>query len=189
MILNNTNNIIIVSDNKNILDILAAKILLLRKNDCIITAAYEDILSKVDELKPVCVLLHESKNREITLQTIKQIKDLNSEICVILLFEQNDADFILSAFDSGADDFCDVLSENYELVIRIIKALKALSLKKINKQNENLLVRNSIIDELTGFYNYKNANEIYETHILKSIGESGIFAAIAPAEDSKKVFQ
>ncbi len=185
---NNKNNIIIVSDNSNILETLVSKVLLLRKNDCVIPLTYSEVLAKIETEKPVCVLLHECKSREITIQTITQIKELNPEICVILLYEQNDADFILNAFDCGADDLCDVSSENYELVIRIIKALKTASVKKINSRNEDLLAKNAIIDELTGFYNYKYANDLYEAQLLKSIGQSGIFAVISPAEESKKNF-
>lgn len=185
---NNKNNIIIVSDNSNTLEVLVSKILLLRKNDCVIPLTYNEVLSKIETDKPICILLHECKKREVTIQTIKQIKELNPEICVILLYEQNDADFILNAFDCGADDFCDVASENYELVIRIIKALKASSIKKINSRNEDLMAKNVIIDELTGFYNYKFANDLYENQLLKSVGQNGIFAVISPAEESKKNF-
>ncbi len=184
----NNNNILIVSDDNNTLEVLLSKVVLLRKNDCLIPTSYNEALSKTEIEKPITVLIHENKTKEVTIQTIKQIKELAPKTSVILLFEQQDADFILSAFDNGADDFCDVSSENYELVIRIIKNLKTTSLKKVNNRNENLLIQNLIIDELTGFYNYKHATELYEAQLMDSLGESGVFAVISPSEESKKNF-
>lgn len=182
------NNILIITDETNIAQDLENKILLLRKNDYVTTGNYGNALSKIEELKPSAILVCENIARDMTLGLISQIKTLSNQSAIILLYNEENSEFILSAYDRGADDFCEITSESYELVIRIIKALQFASMRNINRRNSKILVQNAICDELTGLYNFKPAAEIFDSELAQDIKSSGIFMILAPSEEGKKSF-
>ena len=186
--MNNKNNILIITDETQLAQDLESKVLLLRKNDYVVSATYNSALSKVEELRPIAILICENIARDITLGLISQIKTLSPSSAIILLYNEENPEFILSAYDNGADDFCHSNAENYELVIRIIKNLKFASQKILNKRNSKVLVLNFISDELTGLYNWKFAGEIYDSELAENIKDSGIFLIISPSEEGKKYF-
>lgn len=186
--MNDKNSIIVISDDKNVAQELVSKIVLLRKYDEVVPVNYNSAISRIESLKPSAILICEHNSRDISLGLIEQIRVLNKDIALILLANEEDSEFILSAYDSGIDDFCLIDAESYELVIRIIKNLKSSSLRHINSRNVKLLAQNSIIDELTGIYNYKFSQDLYDSELTKNIEGSGIFVIFAPSEKDKKSF-
>lgn len=182
------NNIIIISDVVNILETLVSKVVLLRKNDKIIPIDYKKAVPVIEANRPIAVFIHENVARDITLGLVEQIKTINPDIAVILLTEENNQEFILAAYDKGVDDFCSVNAESYELVIRVVKSIKFSSQKIVHLRDKKLLMQNLITDELTGLYNYKFVNDLFEEQLRKTVGESGIFMAVAPSEESKRNF-
>ena len=176
------NNIIIISANESFSEKLAEKIVLLRQTDKVVTTGYINALRAVMESNASVAVLHED-GRE---KTLKLIKDLNKYTTIILLTD--DKDFVSTAYDAGIMDFCATDVEDFEIVIRIVNALKK-SLNKVNSQMmRRLLVQSEILDKDNGFYLYDYANRVISNEIYSRALEEGIFAVVAPSESSKSVY-
>ncbi|MCI1274278.1 MAG: hypothetical protein LKG27_07600 [Clostridiaceae bacterium] len=182
------NNIVIISENEEQLKVLLEKVILLRQSDNVVAVQYSDAEDAISKLNPQAILVCENVDQNLTLELISNIKKMNKICSIILLTSNYDQDFILSAYDLGADDFCSVNAESFELVIRVIRNLKNISVKKVLAQSKKLLSQNMIIDEITGFYGYKYAAEVYDSHLAKNLEETGTFMILSPSEDEKKRF-
>lgn len=186
--MNNKNNILLISDDKNLSVVLAKKLLFLRKNDNVIVSDYAKALNNVRVSMPEVVLIHENSEKFKTLTLISELKDVNNELGVILLVNTHDGEFILNSYDAGITDFTSVNSDDFELVIRSVNNMKTASLKHKSQRNFRLLLQNGIVDELTGFYSYKYSKSVIQNEIDCNLIDFGTFLALEPDEESKAAF-
>ena len=118
--------IAIVSDSSTILNSIQAKLVLLREDDSIIKCDSSEVFKGAAGAD--IILYHASQINDITLTTISNIK--KSSNAVILLVDEINPKSILSAYDLGVSDFCGTNVTNFELLIKIINAKKALKQQK-----------------------------------------------------------
>lgn len=114
--------IAIISEKAEVLASLEAKLVLLRENDNVIKCKTSEMYKQ----SATCdiILFHTDKVDDITLTTISNLKKTNNAL--ILISDEIDSKSLLSAYDTGANDFCTTSVTNFELLIKIINAKKVL---------------------------------------------------------------
>ena len=184
--MNDKNNILLISYDVDYAKILASKIIFLRKNDNIVISGFEDAMNSTEIYAPDIVLVH-GRPDEKTLDLIKNLQKKEA-LCIILISDSNDAAFILSAYDYGADDFVLASADDFEFVLRIVHNIKHNSIKLLHLRNQKILEQSGVIDYETGIYNYNSAKQIIENYIDDNLFDCGTFLVVAPAEESKTKF-
>lgn len=182
-------NIILITNTKNIVDILKPKLVLLREIDDILTTNYSNAIDKIQEIVPDVILIYCSTEKDECLQLIKTIKynERTKNISVILLVDEYEQDFILNAYDELVDDYLSVNADDAEILMRTIWGLKkTVNMTSITKQ-KSLLESLSIIDKNTGFYTNEYCGKIFENEFknLEKNNDDGILMLISASEESK----
>lgn len=106
----------------------------------------------------------------------------------MLLVNDYDEELVLACYDAGIDDFAMAGAGSIELVIKVVNNIKHNSIKLSAFRNLKILEQLQIIDELTGVYNYNYAQQVIENAINENLFNDGVFAVIAPSENSKSKF-
>lgn len=180
------NNILLISNNKNLIETFDKRIKLLRSDDNIAYSGYEDAPDAVFADKPDIVLLHETEPFIKTLNLIKYIKTKN---CNILLITDNyNRDNILSAYDEGIDDYFRTNSDHSEILIKIINCIKNKNLIQKAALYEKQLKRLEVLSETTGFYSPKHFEEIFEEDIQTLENINCAITVISPDENGKSAY-
>lgn len=182
-------NIILITNDDNISQILEPKLVLLREIDEILPAKYSEAIEKIKNMLPEVVLLYCSEEKDECLKLIKQIKtaEETKETSVLLVIDKYDQDFVLSAFDENITDFLNINADDSEILMRTIWSIKkSLLINKLKKQN-NLLEELAVIDKNTGFYNNEHCDKIFENEFknLKKHNFDGILMLVSASEESK----
>lgn len=182
-------NIILITNDDNVVQILKPKLVLLREIDNILPAKYSEAIEEIKNTLPEVVLLYCSEEKEECLNLIKQIKTVAEikETSILLIIDKYDQDFILSAFDENISDYLNLNADDAEILMRTIWSIKkSLLANKIKKQN-TLLEELAVIDKNTGFYNNEYCNKIFENEFknLRKHDFDGILMLISASEESK----
>lgn len=186
--MNDKNNILLISDDDRLSKILVKKLIFMRMNDNVIVSDYEHARRNIQIALPEIILLHEVSDKMESINLINDIVKNDDTSSVILLVDSYDADFILSAYDAGIVDFVQASAADFELVIRAVNNLKNASVKFKARRNSRLLIQTGVIDELTGFYSARFAQQVIENEINYNLLEDGVLMAVEPDEESKTKF-
>lgn len=178
-------NILFVSDDKDFADNISQKLIFLRNDDVVSVCNYNEAAYNVTLKDAQIVFVHQCMSKELTLKLIEQLRENN--VCIILAASTYDSEFILSAYDCGIDDFVMAAADDFEFVIRTVANIKFKSLKHAAQRNIKVLEQLSVIDEVTGFYNYKFAKQVIENALLKN--KNAVFMAISPSNSFKPQFR
>lgn len=181
------NSILLISDDKNFAEVLKSKLIFLRKDDAIITSNFDEAEQNLKLSLANIVLVHESTSKTETSELIKFLRK-NKDICIILLANAYNEEFILTCYDIGIDDFAMSNAEAFELVIRVVNNIKHNSIKLQALQNSKILEQLQVTDETTGIYNYNYAQQVIENAIDNNLYKDGIFMVISPSESTKLSF-
>lgn len=181
------NSILLISDDKNFAEVLKSKLIFLRKDDTIITSNFDEAEQNLKLSLANIVLVHESTSKTETSELIKFLRQ-NKDICIILLANAYNEEFILTCYDIGIDDFAMSNAEAFELVIRVVNNIKHNSIKLQALQNSKILEQLHVTDETTGIYNYNYAQQVIENAIDNNLYKDGIFMVISPSESTKLSF-
>lgn len=181
------NSILLVSDDGEFATSLKSKLIFLRKDDTIVTSNFDEAEQNLELTLADIVLVHENNSKNATLELIKKLR-LNKNICIILISKEYDEELILTCYDAGIDDFIMSDAEAFELVIRVVNNIKHNSIKLKALRNSKILEQLHVIDELTGIYNYKHAQQVIENAIDNNLYKDGIFMVVSPSEDAKTNF-
>ncbi len=181
------NSILLISDDKNFAEVLKSKLIFLRKDDAIITSNFDEAEQNLKLSLANIVLVHESTSKTETSELIKFLRQ-NKDICIILLANAYNEEFILTCYDIGIDDFAMSNAEAFELVIRVVNNIKHNSIKLQALQNSKILEQLHVTDEATGIYNYNYAQQVIENAIDNNLYKNGIFMVISPSESTKLSF-
>lgn len=181
------NSILLISDDKNFAEVLKSKLIFLRKDDAIITSNFDEAEQNLKLSLANIVLIHESTSKTETSELIKFLRQ-NKDICIILLANAYNEEFILTCYDIGIDDFAMSNAEAFELVIRVVNNIKHNSIKLQALQNSKILEQLHVTDEATGIYNYNYAQQVIENAIDNNLYKDGIFMVISPSESTKLSF-
>lgn len=182
-------NIILITNTKNIVDILKPKLVLLREIDDILTTNYNNAIDKIQEIVPDVILIYCSDEKDACIQLIKTIKlnERTKNISVLLIIDEYEQDFILNAYDELVDDYLTVNADDAEILMRTIWGLKkTVNMTSISKQ-KSLLESLCIIDKNTSFYTNEYCEKIFENEFknLEKSNDDGILMLISASNESK----
>ena len=173
--------IAIVSDSSTILNSIQAKLVLLREDDSIIKCDSSEVFKGAAGAD--IILYHASQINDITLTTISNIK--KSSNAVILLVDEINPKSILSAYDLGVSDFCGTNVTNFELLIKIINAKKALKQQKAIERLKSQLRDKGVLKPAADVYT--QISDVINANFYSEIINSTILA-ISVEEDSHNTF-
>lgn len=161
--------IAIVSDKTTLHQTIQSKLILLRKDDVIIKCDTENAIKSTSDAD--IILLHTPELTERTLDLITTLKGKTNEI--ILILETYNPKVLLNTYDKGIYDFCTINVTNYELLIKIINAKKALkkeknleTLKNILKNKGSLKHYSEVYTNIADIINGNNIPEFRNSTIL-----------------------
>ncbi len=164
------NTVAIISDTEYAVNEIKNMLVLLREVDRVECYDYYDAEGSIKESLPNVIILHAKENDKNALKLLKKIRKspLAKETPVILYPEYSSTDYIVEAFDNGITDILNFPLKDYELVIRVIWAIKKSEIVLINKTKDDFLTKLGIIDSDTGFYKEGFSLKFLESVISQS---------------------
>lgn len=182
-------NIILITNNNNIVDILKPKLVLLRDIDNILTTSYTEAMGNIQTVIPDVIFIYCASEKDACLELIKNIKtnEKTKNISVLLLIDEYEQDFVLNAYDENVDDYLSVSADDAEILMRTIWSLKKTSYMSSIQKQKSLLESLNIIDKNTGFYTNEYCEKIFDNEFknLKKDNDEGILMLISASEESK----
>lgn len=179
-------NILLITDNDEVSECVLSKLVLLRDSDSIAVCDYKSAKKTLENPSVSIVIVHEKDDKEKTLNLIKSIKSPDYDI--ILLVNEYNAKFILTAYDVGANEYFAVSSEPYEMLIRTVNRFKSRAISAKATRDLALLKQLGVVDEETGFYKYKFSRELLAQFIQDKKIQNGMFVVLGLDEASKTRF-
>lgn len=176
-------NILLITDNDEIVDNVLSKLILLRESDSIAVSDYKMARKILENTGVSIVLVHQKEDQEKTINFIKSI--LSDNYSIILLVDEYNQDLILSAYDIGIKDYFSINSDAYEMLIRTVNCFKFQTLKNKNNRDTILLKALGSVDSETGFYKYKYCKDLLTDIVKDKQFYNGMFLIIAPSEETK----
>lgn len=182
-------NIILVTNDDNVIDILKPKLVLLREIDNILTTTYSDAIKNIEKIIPETILIFCSDEKNECLKLIKAIKTnaIAKKMSVLLVVDKYDQDFMLNAYDENITDYLTLNADDAEILMRTIWCLKKNAYMTIIDKQHGLLEKLGVIDKTTGFYTNEYCEKIFENEFnnLKEIRSNGILMLVSASEESK----
>ena len=134
-------NIILITNDNNIVQFLKPKLILLREVDSILTTNYTEAIDSIKETVPDTILLYCAEGKADCIKLIKTIKadGVLKDISILLIVKEYDQDFVLNAYDENITDYLTLKSNDEEILMRTIWCLKKNALMKTVKKQYNLL--------------------------------------------------
>ncbi len=187
--MDNSNKVVIISDNKRASETLLSKIHLLRGTDVIQVYTSSDALKMLQKSAPELIILYADVYTERCFDILSDIKLLPTykNIPVLLVCEHIEQEFILSAFDEGISDYITLEASESEFLMRIIWSLQKSTLVKKCEQNMEQLLNLEVVYKDTFFYKEAFVDKIFSATI-KKVHEHRKFATlmiVTPDVDSK----
>lgn len=183
------NNIILITNNKNIVDNLKPKLVLLRDIDNILTTTYAEAITNIQKVSPEVILIYCSTEKDACLELIRKIKtnEKTRNSSILLFVDEFEQDFILNAYDEHIDDYLNINADDVEILIRTIWGFKKNGYISANRKQKSLLEKLNIIDKNTSFYTGEYCEKIFENEFkdLEENGDEGILMLISASEESK----
>lgn len=183
------NNIILVTDDKSVADILKPKLVLLREVDDIMITAYNEAVEQIKDIVPETILIYCSEEKDKCLQLIKSIKtdEKVKNVSVLLVVDKYNQDFLLNAYEENITDYMSLDADDAEILMRMIWCLKKNALMTTLFKQRSLLEDLEIINNATGFYTEKNCDKIFENEFknLKEYKTDGVLMLVSPSEEAK----
>ncbi len=176
------NNIVLITDNKEIAENIQKKIVLLRDSDKFETIPLKNCFEEVKKQKANLIIYHLTENEEEAenflsfLQKLKQTKELFCS-SVLLLYDELDENVLCAAFEKGLTDFVSTKSSDSELTIRTIWCLQKREKLYETESKKDILSQLKIIDKNNHVY-----TENYTYTVLKEESKKnwGTFVVVAP---------
>lgn len=176
-------NILLVTNEESITKDFPNKLILLRETDDLSYCDYEDAPDIVFTDKPDIVIVHEHNEKDKTLNLIKYIKTQIDS--VLLLINNYDRNFILSAYDEGIDDYFGINSDASEISIRTVNCIKKDNLKKTLNRYSNYLKAYELLDSSDNYISSKNSENILNIELQTKNYRNGALLLIEPDEEGK----
>lgn len=182
-------NIILITNDETVVQVLKPKLVLLREVDNILPTRYSAALAEIKNVVPEVVLLYCSKEKEECLELIRKIKtnEQTKRTSILLVVDNYDQDFILSAYDENITDYLTLNADDAEILMRTIWCIKKSFLTDTLNKQHDLLEELAVIDKNTGFYTNEYSDKIFDNEFktLKKLNLDGILMLISASEESK----
>ena len=173
--------IAIVSDKTTLHQTIQSKLILLRKDDVIIKCDTENAIKSTSDAD--IILLHTPDLTEKTIDLITTLKKQTNEI--ILILETYNPKTLLNTYDKGIYDFCTINVTNYELLIKIINAKKALKKEKKLETLKNILKNKGSLKHYSEVYT--NIADIINGNNIPEFRNSTILALTLISDNQKNL--
>ena len=172
------NNILLITDNSDVIKLITEKLVLLRSNDKISVCKPNGIKKVLTNSLYSVIILHQSDSDDETLKYISNIKTIKPKSEIILLLNEENPQLVINAYDNGIYDYFYTDSPDYEMLIKSVNCFKKQVSKDINTRNEKFLEQLGVINSKTGLYKSKYLKEIF-TDLADNLKiQSGILAII-----------
>lgn len=182
-------NIILITNDETVVQVLKPKLVLLREVDNILPTKYSAALAEIKNVVPEVVLLYCSKEKEECLELIRKIKtnEQTKRTSILLVVDNYDQDFILSAYDENITDYLTLNADDAEILMRTIWGIKKSFLTDTLNKQHDLLEELAVIDKNTGFYTNEYSDKIFDNEFktLKKLNLDGILMLVSASEESK----
>lgn len=179
-------NILLISEEDDVTELILKKLVLLRDNDKIKTSGYKEAKKILQNSLCYVVLLYISENeQEQVIKLINSIKETKTDVEIILIVKDINPELILKAYDAGIYDYLTIDSENFDFAIKTINCFKLQALKNVEQRNEKFLYQQGVIDEKTGLYKYNYLKEIFIDIADDLRFQNGIIAILTLDEKNK----
>ena len=179
------NNILLSGDNKNLVDELKKKFVLLREYDKINNCSNKDVKKYLAASTYDILVLCMNQDASQTLKDIDYIKKNYPEIEIILYTDRLEAELMLNAYDKGIYDFITADSENYEITIKLINCMRLKALKSSNTRMEILLKNQGILSAKNDLYQYRYIKEVFDEIARSPKIRNGIFIILKLEDEIK----
>ena len=176
------NNILLITDNSLVSDLIKDKLLLLRNIDNFSSIKHEFAFTALKKEKPCIVFyyLDKSKKREKDflnfINKVHQNQEFNRCQIIPVFSKQND-DILCSAFEHGVSDFLNIKSTDTEFTVRVIWALQKKEKIRQTETQKEILEKLKIIEKESGFYTKDFIKDLLKNKTKKTTGS---FAVLAP---------
>lgn len=182
-------NVILITNDTSIAQILKPKLVLLREIDNISISNYTDATNSIKASFPDTILIHCESEKEDCLNLIKEIKsnEATQNTPVLIVVNEYDQDFLLSAYDNGISDFLTLKDDDAEILMRTIWCLKENALVNTVQKQHNLLEQLDIVESESDFYSAKYSDTVLENEfkLLNQRGISATLMAVGATEEGK----
>lgn len=186
-----SSNILLISNDEDVINTLKPKLILLRNVDAISSARYSDALISIKKSVPEIVLIYSANEHEDCLEVIQNIQadEKVKAIPILLVVDEYEQEFVLSAYDENITDYITLNMDDSEILIRVIASIKKGLLTNTVKKQLSLLKNLGIIDKQTELYASEYSDKIFENEFenLQSVNLSGVLMLISASEESKAV--
>ncbi len=179
------NNILLITDYDDVANAVINKLILLRGNDKITVCDSSNAKKIIETDMYDIAILHQSEDANSTIKMLKTLKELKTDIEIIMLFNSKDKDLTLECYDNGAYDYFFVDSTEDEMLIKTINCFKLKTQQQILLRNEKFLYQFGIIDDKTSLYKYKYLKEIFIDLSDNVKIQNGYFAVLTLSEEIK----
>lgn len=183
------NNLILITNDSNITDILKPKLVLLREVDDILVTTYSKAIESIKDVIPETVLIYCGDEKDECLELIRAIKtdEKIKNASIMLVLDKYNQDFLLNAYDENITDYLTIDADDAEILIRTIWCLKKNANMTTLCKQHSLFQDLDIINKNTGFYTEKYCEKIFDNEFknLKETKANGILMLLSPSEESK----
>lgn len=182
-------NIILITNDNSVEQILKPKLVLLREVDNIMVTSYSDAVENIKDVTPEIILIYCDQEKDACIELIKAI-NVDSEIkktSILLIVKEYNQDFILSAYDENITDYLTIQADDAEILMRTIWCLRKNALARTVSRQNALFEELGIVDKNTGFYNIEYSDKVLENELknLNNAGTESILMLVSAGEESK----
>ena len=173
------NNIVLVGDDKSVLDTIKSNLMLLREFDSLVMCDFLSAENFIAQNTPRLVILYSPTADERTLDFIKRTDFLP----VFFISKEFSDDDIINVFEAGAADYISTTNSPTEFLVRVVSCLKRESSLIQNKRNSEILTQIGIIKKGTDLYSVKYTPAVFKSLIKKYTYNNIPTALIAISQD------
>lgn len=182
-------NIILVTNDEDVVSILKPKLVLLREIDNILVSNYTDAVKNIEKVFPDTILIYCDKEKEDCLKLIKTIKSNErfKNTSILLVIRNYEQDFVLSAYDENISDYFNLNTNDVEILMRTLWCLKENAYLTTLQNQNSLLESLGVVDKSTDFYTNEYCDKVFENQFknLNQMKSDGILMLVSASEESK----
>ena len=170
-------NVVLICNEKSILETLKANLTLLRKFDSISCCDFLDADKTIKKNSPQIIILYSN----IIDDKIKELTKTINNIPIIYISDELSDENLLALYEMGITDFLTTESSQTEFLIKVMSCLKKNTEKIKAARNTEILEQIGIIKKGTNFYSVKYTPAVLKKFIQKYMKNTKItLMAVAP---------
>ncbi len=161
------NTVVIVSNKQEIINHISQKLVLLRDLDKIKSCSIQEVQTMLDGFNPNVLILHCENNNQSVVELIKNLKnhELYKNLPILLINENCSRETIIEAFDNGISDVLFMPIIDYELLIRVIWALKKNEMNLCIESQKQFLSTIGVVESESDVYCQKYCYDFLKNEI------------------------